>query len=88
MLTSLGTLHGIGFFPNDIAAVVAIMALAIPFGGTVAMTIMSSGFNNISGISESSPLRDFKTISTLPEATKMAVKLKAKVTKHFKTHRN
>lgn len=57
------------------------MAVAIPFGGTVAMTIMSSVFNNISGISESSPLRDFKMISTLPEATKITVKSNAKVTK-------
>jgi hypothetical protein len=46
-----GTLHGIGFFPGDIAAVIAMTSFAVPFGGTVAMTIMSSVFFNKVGFS-------------------------------------
>jgi MFS family permease len=44
-----GSLHGIGFFPNDIASVIALTAFAVPFGGTLAMTIMDAVFNNKAG---------------------------------------
>ncbi|RYP61086.1 hypothetical protein DL770_009851 [Monosporascus sp. CRB-9-2] len=74
-----GTLHGIGLFSNDVTAVVSLMAVALPFGGTVALTMMSSVFNNISGISETSPLRDFTVISGLPESTKAVVIHNAKI---------
>lgn len=46
-----GTLHGIGFFPGDIAAVVAMTSFAVPFGGTLAMTLMSTVFFNKVGFS-------------------------------------
>jgi hypothetical protein len=46
-----GTLHGIGFFPGDIAAVIAMTSFAVPFGGTLAMTLMSSVFFNKVGFS-------------------------------------
>lgn len=46
-----GSLHGIGFFPNDIAAVIAMTSFAVPFGGTLAMTLMSSVFFNKVGFS-------------------------------------
>lgn len=49
-----GSLHGIGFFPNNIASVMAIAAFSIPFGGTIAMTIMDTVFNNKAGIPSSS----------------------------------
>jgi MFS family permease len=45
-----GSLHGIGFFPNNIASVMALSAFSIPFGGTIAMTIMDTVFNNKAGI--------------------------------------
>jgi hypothetical protein len=62
-----GILHAIAFFPDRIAAVVAVMGLAVPFGGTVALTIMGTVFNNTSGISRNSPFRDFSTLSELPQ---------------------
>jgi len=46
-----GTLHGVGFFPGDIAAVVAMTSFAVPFGGTLAMTLMSTVFFNKVGFS-------------------------------------
>ncbi|KAL3418705.1 MFS-type transporter C16A3.17c 1 [Phlyctema vagabunda] len=48
-----GSLHGVAFFPNHIASVVSLVALAIPFGGTIAMTIMGSVFNNKTGLTQS-----------------------------------
>jgi hypothetical protein len=60
-----GRLHAIGFFPNNIATVVSFMGIAVPLGGTLALTIMSTVFNNISGIAEDSPLRNFSTLSQL-----------------------
>ncbi|KAK7752343.1 hypothetical protein SLS62_005679 [Diatrype stigma] len=44
-----GSLHAIGFFPDHVATVVSLMAVASPFGGTLALTIMSAVFNNTSG---------------------------------------
>jgi hypothetical protein len=41
-----GSLHGIGFFPNNISSVISMMSFAVPFGGTMAMTIMGTVFNN------------------------------------------
>lgn len=48
-LSLAGSLHAIGFFPDHIATVVSLMAVAMPFGGTLALTIMSTVFNNTSG---------------------------------------
>ncbi|KAJ9132255.1 MFS general substrate transporter [Pleurostoma richardsiae] len=62
-----GSLHAIGIFPDHIATVVSLMSLALPFGGTVALTVMATVFNNTSGISNNSPLRDFDTLKTLPK---------------------
>jgi len=42
-----GTLHGIGFFPNNISSVVAMMAFAFTFGGAICMPIMDTVFNNV-----------------------------------------
>jgi hypothetical protein len=55
------------------------MAVALPFGGTLALTIMTTVFNNTSGIGESSPFRDFTTLSSLPEPLKSQVINSAKV---------
>ncbi|KAL5324576.1 hypothetical protein ACEPPN_009122 [Leptodophora sp. 'Broadleaf-Isolate-01'] len=41
-----GTLHGVGYFPRDIAAIVSIMSLAGSVGGAFALTLMFTIFNN------------------------------------------
>lgn len=56
--TGLGTgmrfmpnsLHGIGFFPGNVASVIALTSFAVPFGGTLGMTIMGAVFNNKAGL--------------------------------------
>ena len=73
------SLHVIGFFPEHIATVVSLMAVALPFGGTLALTIMATVFNNTSGIGPDSPFRDFTTLSGLPEAIKSQIVDQAKV---------
>ncbi|KAK7744101.1 hypothetical protein SLS53_003622 [Cytospora paraplurivora] len=42
-----GTLHAVGFFPNSIAAVVSLMGIALPFGGGLSLTIMTTVYNNL-----------------------------------------
>jgi hypothetical protein len=76
-----GTLHGIGFFPNNISSVIAMNAFAIPFGGTLAMTIMTSVFFNKAGFSinatgGSSPIG--QGISSLPPAIRGPIREKAR----------
>lgn len=46
-------LHGIGIFRDMRVSVIALMAVAVPLGGTVGLTIMSSVFNNTSGLDSS-----------------------------------
>lgn len=58
-------LHGIGLFKNMRASVIALMAVAIPFGGTIGLTIMSTVFNNTSGLDSNES--DFSKIQSLPE---------------------
>jgi hypothetical protein len=43
-------LHGIGIFRHLRASVIGLMAVAIPFGGTIGLTIMSTVFNNTPGL--------------------------------------
>ncbi|QUC24024.1 uncharacterized protein UV8b_08265 [Ustilaginoidea virens] len=43
-------LHGIAIFKNHRAALIGLMAIATPLGGTVCLTIMSTVFNNTSGL--------------------------------------
>ena len=45
-----GPLHGIGLFRQHRAAIVALLALSIPFGGTIGLTIMTTVFNNTSAL--------------------------------------
>ncbi|GJC82518.1 efflux pump dotC [Colletotrichum liriopes] len=86
-LTGVGTglrvmpvpLHGIGYFPKKIAAVISLMAVAYPFGGTFGLTIMTTVFNNASGIGNDSPLRDFTTLKNLPAAVQQQVTHEAKM---------
>ncbi|KAK2057604.1 major facilitator superfamily transporter [Colletotrichum caudatum] len=86
-LTGVGTglrvmpvqLHGIGYFPKKIAAVISLVAVAYPFGGTLGLTVMTTVFNNASGIGNDSPLRDFGTLRSLPEAVQQRVTHEAKM---------
>ncbi|KAF4970650.1 hypothetical protein FZEAL_9995 [Fusarium zealandicum] len=65
-------LHGIGLFKNLRSSVIGLMAVAIPFGGTIGLTIMSSVFNNTSGLDSSHS--DFTDIhSSSSELNKKAV---------------
>ncbi|OAA76681.1 Major facilitator superfamily domain, general substrate transporter [Akanthomyces lecanii RCEF 1005] len=43
-------LHGIGLFKAHRASVLALVGIAVPFGGTLGLTIMSAVFNNTSGL--------------------------------------
>ncbi|KAL1894514.1 hypothetical protein Sste5346_005749 [Sporothrix stenoceras] len=60
------SLHAVGFFPQHVATVVSLMAVALPLGGTLALTVMAAVFNNTSGIASSSPLRSVDTLDQLP----------------------
>ncbi|KAK4223111.1 major facilitator superfamily domain-containing protein [Podospora fimiseda] len=50
-----GSLHGLAYFPDMTAAITCVVSFATPFGGTVALTIMSTVFNNKSGINHEDP---------------------------------
>ncbi|KAH8907081.1 MFS general substrate transporter [Coniochaeta sp. PMI_546] len=73
------SLHVIGLFPEHIATVVSLMAVALPFGGTLALTIMATVFNNTSGIGPDSPFRDSTTLSGVPEPIKSQIITHAKM---------
>lgn len=75
-----GTMHGVGFYPNNIASVISMMTFAAPFGSTIAMTIMGTVFNNRSGMPKSSNLTSgsIGEISDLPTDIQKAVRDSAK----------
>jgi hypothetical protein len=50
-----GSLHGLAYFPTMTAQITCLVAFAIPFGGLVGLTIMSTVFNNKSGVSQENP---------------------------------
>jgi hypothetical protein len=81
------SLHGIGFFPNNIASVISLTSFAVPLGGTLAMTIMDTVFNNKAGLASSSGSSStssiefsnfISTISTLPPALQAEIRDSAK----------
>lgn len=43
---SPSTMHGLAYFPNYTASITCVFAFALPFGGAVGLTIMSTVFNN------------------------------------------
>jgi hypothetical protein len=73
-------LHGIGIFRNSRAALIGLMALAIPFGGTIGLTIMSTTFNNVSGLSAN---QDFSKQGDLSPTAKADYVDKARVCRTF-----
>ncbi|KAL7624342.1 hypothetical protein AAE478_005904 [Parahypoxylon ruwenzoriense] len=69
-----GSLHAVGFFPEYISTVISVMGVATTFGGTLALTIMSTVFNNTSGISRDSPFQNnYDALHNLPDDIKMQV---------------
>lgn len=44
-----GSLHGLAYFPTLTAPITVLFAFAVPFGGTVSLTLMSTIFNNKGG---------------------------------------
>ncbi|KAG7294164.1 hypothetical protein NEMBOFW57_004233 [Staphylotrichum longicolle] len=50
-----GMLHGLAYFPGMTAPITCLASFAFPFGGTIALTIMSTVFNNKSGPNHSDP---------------------------------
>ncbi|KDN63880.1 putative major facilitator superfamily transporter [Colletotrichum sublineola] len=64
---------------RDVLAVISLMAVAYPFGGTLGLTVMTTVFNNASGIDNDSPLRDFGTLKSLPDAVQQRVTHEAKM---------
>jgi hypothetical protein len=53
--TNPGTLHALAYFPGMTAPITCLAAFAHPFGGTIAITIMSTVFNNRSGLNHEDP---------------------------------
>ncbi|KFA47413.1 hypothetical protein S40293_05406 [Stachybotrys chartarum IBT 40293] len=63
----VGPLHGVGLFHEHRAAIIGLLAVANPFGGTLGLTIMSTVFNNVSGLDSGDG--DFSQIRNGPEGT-------------------
>lgn len=57
-------LHGIGLYRDLRASVIGLLAVAIPFGGTLGLTVMSTVFNNTSGLDANDG--DFSKIQSQP----------------------
>lgn len=53
-------LHGVGQFRQDRATVIGLLTVSIPFGGTIGLTIMSTVFNNISGLEANADFSHFR----------------------------
>jgi hypothetical protein len=52
---SPGSLHGLAYFPAMTASITCLSTFATPFGGTITLTIMSTVFNNKSGLGHMDP---------------------------------
>lgn len=49
---SPASMHGLAYFPGSTAAITCLFSFAMPFGGMIALTLMSTVFNNKSGSSD------------------------------------
>ncbi|KAI6778807.1 multidrug transporter [Emericellopsis cladophorae] len=73
-----GPLHGVGYFRQHRAVIAGTMALAHPFGGTLGLTVMTTVFNNLSGLEydpgfEETSTSDPRMNDELRENAKMGV---------------
>ncbi|KND94151.1 hypothetical protein TOPH_00885 [Tolypocladium ophioglossoides CBS 100239] len=64
----VAALHGIGIFKPHRASVIGLMAVAVPFGGTIGLTIMSTVFNNASGLDAKHS--DFSRLQDQPDGSR------------------
>ncbi|KAH6847721.1 hypothetical protein B0I37DRAFT_431517 [Chaetomium sp. MPI-CAGE-AT-0009] len=55
LTTNPGTLHALAYFPGMTAPITCLASFAHPFGGTITLTIMSTVFNNRSGLNHEDP---------------------------------
>lgn len=46
---SPASMHGLAYFPGSTAAITCLFSFAVPFGGMIALTLMSTVYNNKSG---------------------------------------
>ncbi|KAK7748690.1 hypothetical protein SLS53_000712 [Cytospora paraplurivora] len=53
---SPATMHGLAYFPSNTSAITCIFSLAVPFGGMIALTMMSTVFNNKSETTDKSAI--------------------------------
>ncbi|KAJ5648924.1 Major facilitator superfamily domain general substrate transporter [Penicillium longicatenatum] len=54
------SLHGLAYFPAMTAQISCLVSFALPFGGLVGLTIMSTVFTNKSGVDQSDPKQGIK----------------------------
>jgi hypothetical protein len=52
-----GSLHGLAYFPTKTASIEFLVSFAMPFGGTVGLTLMSTVFNNKAGVQHTNAKR-------------------------------
>lgn len=55
-----GSLHGLAYFPAMTAQITCLVSFAIPFGGLLGLTIMTTVFTNKSGAVDSDPKAGIK----------------------------
>ena len=61
------TIHAIGMFPDQVATVVSLVAVANPLGGTLGHTMMSTVFNNVVDLGSTDDLMsDLNSFQDLP----------------------
>ncbi|KAH7154801.1 tetracycline efflux protein [Fusarium sp. MPI-SDFR-AT-0072] len=73
-------LHGMGFFPQQISAIVSLSQLSDPLGGTLGLTIMTTVFNNVInfGTNTTASGNDFMALQNLPPEVIAGIKESAK----------
>ena len=70
-------LHGVGLFRKNRASVIGLLAVCVPLGGSLGLTIMSTVFNNTSGLD--SDATDFSEIQNQPDSLRDAAIENAKM---------
>ncbi|ROW16781.1 hypothetical protein VPNG_01491 [Cytospora leucostoma] len=53
---SPATMHGLAYFPSNTSAITCLFSIAMPFGGMIALTMMSTVFNNKSETNDKSAI--------------------------------
>ncbi|KAM0426497.1 hypothetical protein ACHAPT_008188 [Fusarium lateritium] len=73
-------LHGMAYFPKRIAAVISLMEVSDPFGGTLGLTIMTTVLNNVAGVGDigDSAGYDFTEFSHMSEQEMEDLRQRAK----------